>query len=642
MQFRHPELLYALILLLIPLIVHLFQLRRFKKIPFTNVAFLKQVELKTRKSSQIKKWLTLLLRTLALACIIVAFTQPYFSAQQDDSVKEEVVLYLDNSFSMQAKGSQGGLLQRGIQDIYEFGAINESLSWFTNNAVYNATSTAELQEEVLEITPSYNQLSLDEVLLRADQLFSDATNTAKRLVLISDLQQHTNKPFNAPANLQIDGVNMRAINRANISIDTAYVNAPSRGNAELVVGLSAQVNQDLGYPVSFYSNSELLAKSAVNFKDNRAQEVSFPLALDSEFQGSVQINDEQLQFDNTLYFNIGKPQRIKVAAVNQGDGTFLQKLYPDSEFEFTAYNSNAVDYNQLLSNNVIVLNELTTVPTALQNALSTYILEGGSLVIIPAADASLDSYNRLLGLLQFGRLGTLQRFERNIATIEFGHPLYTDVFDKNVTNFQYPQVQSFYSYSGNSNSALLLDGGTPFLTQKGNVFLFTAALNQQNANFTSSPLIVPTFYNIARFSLPLPKLYYELGRENTIGIPAKLGQEDIVSIKESTQEWIPLQQAFANNVVLTTSDLPPYSGTFSLQTKQDSLGYLSYNYPRRENANQFYTNTNLVGINWYDSVPELFTAIADQRSVTDYWKWFAMGAVLFLLLEMTVLRFFDS
>lgn len=43
MQFKHPELLYALFALLIPILIHLFQLRKFKKQAFTNVAFLKKV-----------------------------------------------------------------------------------------------------------------------------------------------------------------------------------------------------------------------------------------------------------------------------------------------------------------------------------------------------------------------------------------------------------------------------------------------------------------------------------------------------------------------------------------------------------------------------------------------------------------------
>ena len=76
MQFKYPELLWALLLLLIPIIIHLFQLRRFQKEAFTNVKLLKHIKLQTRKSSQLKKWLTLLTRLLLLACIIVAFTQP--------------------------------------------------------------------------------------------------------------------------------------------------------------------------------------------------------------------------------------------------------------------------------------------------------------------------------------------------------------------------------------------------------------------------------------------------------------------------------------------------------------------------------------------------------------------------------------
>ena len=76
MQFKHPEILYALFLLLIPIIVHLFQLRRFEKVPFTNVKFLKQVELQTRKSSKLKKFLILCSRLLALTGLVFAFAQP--------------------------------------------------------------------------------------------------------------------------------------------------------------------------------------------------------------------------------------------------------------------------------------------------------------------------------------------------------------------------------------------------------------------------------------------------------------------------------------------------------------------------------------------------------------------------------------
>ena len=140
MLFKHPEILYALFLLLIPILIHLFQLRRFKRVDFTNVAFLKKVTLQTRKSSQLKKWLTLLMRLLALACIIFAFAQPYTASETASTAETETVLYIDNSFSMQAKGPNGPLLQRALQQLYEISNGDDKISWFSNTESKNNNS----------------------------------------------------------------------------------------------------------------------------------------------------------------------------------------------------------------------------------------------------------------------------------------------------------------------------------------------------------------------------------------------------------------------------------------------------------------------------------------------------------------------
>ncbi|MBV1887908.1 MAG: BatA domain-containing protein, partial [Urechidicola sp.] len=102
MQFKHPEILYGLLLLIIPIIVHLFQFQRFVKTPFTNVKFLKEIILQTRKSSQLKKWIILLLRLGAFSALIFAFSQPYFS-DKSENVELNTIIYLDNSLSMQSK-----------------------------------------------------------------------------------------------------------------------------------------------------------------------------------------------------------------------------------------------------------------------------------------------------------------------------------------------------------------------------------------------------------------------------------------------------------------------------------------------------------------------------------------------------------
>ncbi|HIC31931.1 MAG TPA: hypothetical protein EYO76_08430, partial [Flavobacteriaceae bacterium] len=151
MQFKNPELLYALFLLLIPIIVHLFQLRKFQKEYFTNVAFLKKVQLQTRKSQQIKKWLTLLTRLLLLAAIIIAFAQPYFAKTNSFNTEKETVIYLDNSFSMQAKGNNGELLKRAVQDIITSIDENEKFSLITNNDSYRNTTIKAIKNELLQL-----------------------------------------------------------------------------------------------------------------------------------------------------------------------------------------------------------------------------------------------------------------------------------------------------------------------------------------------------------------------------------------------------------------------------------------------------------------------------------------------------------
>ena len=101
MQFKHPELLYALFLLVIPIFIHLFQLRRFKKLEFSNLDFLKRVRIKTRKSSQLKKWLLLLTRMAIFSCIILAFSQPFSASKSALKNDKELVQFLSNKIQKQ-------------------------------------------------------------------------------------------------------------------------------------------------------------------------------------------------------------------------------------------------------------------------------------------------------------------------------------------------------------------------------------------------------------------------------------------------------------------------------------------------------------------------------------------------------------
>ena len=172
MQFAKPELLYGLFAVIIPIIVHFFQLRRFKIEHFTNVIFLKKIKTNTRKSSKLKKWLILLLRILAISSIVIAFSKPYESNFFEENPEIEIVIYIDNSFSMEARGVQGPLLKRTIQELLSYELPSELITVFTNNSSYKNYTKKEFKKLLPKIDYTDTQLPVKDVLTKADYLFS--------------------------------------------------------------------------------------------------------------------------------------------------------------------------------------------------------------------------------------------------------------------------------------------------------------------------------------------------------------------------------------------------------------------------------------------------------------------------------------
>lgn len=638
MQFKHPELLYALFLLLIPILIHLFQLRRFKKVDFTNVAFLKKVTIQTRKSSQLKKWITLLLRLLALACIIIAFAQPFTATKIALNTEKETVIYVDNSFSLQAKGANGPLLTRALQDLYELKIDAETLSWFTNTETRKNVSVQDFKSEILSVDYSSNQLALSEVVLKANQLFSPSNASEKRLILISDFQQQERFP-EIPENVTINTVALQPVNTNNISIDSVFIASKTGKNIQLKALVSATGNTPEGVALSLYNNSDLVAKTAIDFSNSNENSATFDIENTSEFNGTLELMDANLIYDNKLYFSINSPKKIKVLAINEAESGYLERLFNQDEFEFTQQTQNTLSYNEIPNQDFIILNELTAIPASLTSAIQSFTNAGGTMVHIPSPNAKLDDYNNLLTHLGMGRFTNKISTEKQITQIVFDHPLYQDVFEKQVVNFQYPIVQSYYQTATNARAVLKFEDGNPFIFQKNNTYAFSAPINTENANFQSSPLIVPTLYNMALQSLALPKLYYTIDAQNSFDVPVQLTEDQILEIKDSATAFIPLQQTKANKVTITTTEEPSNAGIYTITNKNEAVSKISYNYNRAESNLQYITIDNWEGVTTTTSIASLLDDIQEQNNINSFWKWFLIFAILFLILEMLVLKF---
>lgn len=639
MQFKNPEILYALFLLLIPIFIHLFQLRRFQRVEFTNVAFLKKVTIQTRKSSQLKKWLILLMRLLALACIIFAFAQPFTASKTALNTKKETVVYIDNSFSMQAKGAKGPILQRALQDLFDKTGGTEKLSWFTNSSERKNTSPQDFKNEVLSIAYSQNQLTPSQVLLKANQLFSNEKGTSKRLVYLSDFQQQETFP-EIPEDLMVNAVQLKPVKASNITIDSVFVASKNASTTQLKVKISTIENETTETSISLFNKEKLIAKTAIDFSANSNGEVTFDIDNSEEFIGKLQLNDANLPFDNTLFFSINNPGKIKVLAINEANGNFLQRLFEKDEFQFSQQTFKMLNYNEIPDQNFIVLNELKEIPASLATALKAFSEDGGSVLVIPASEADLNSYNNFLLTMALGTLSSETPVEKKITKIIFSHPLFKDVFEKEVANFQYPKVNSFYNISTNATPAIGFEDNQPFLLQNNKTYLFTAAINKENSNFQNSPLVVPTIYNMALQSLPLPNLYYTIGTQNSIAVPVKLGPDEILTIKDSIAQFIPIQQTKANFVLMTTTDDPNTAGNYKIVKENEFLENISYNFNRNESELRYLNPEDWKGAEVYKTVDDLFDSISETNSINSFWKWFAIFALLFLLFEMLILKFY--
>ncbi len=638
MQFKHPELLYALFLLLIPIIVHLFQLRKFQKENFTNVAFLKEVTLQTRKSSQIKKWLILFTRLGILASIIFAFTQPYFSKNERLNTNKETVIYLDNSFSMQTKGEKGVLLKRAVQELIENVPETETVSILTNNDAYRNTSIKTITNDLVELKFSPNQLTYNAALLKSKKLFSKDLSTMKRIIMISDFQQKKeNFTIENDSTYSINLVQLNPVKASNIVVDTLYISKKSTNNIELTAEIVS--NEDMeNFPVAYYNDNNLVSKTAVSSNENKAV---FTIPSNTIINGKITINDPYLQFDNTLFFNINENEKINVLAINEADDSFLKRLYTQNEYNYTAFKSSAVDYNSIDKQNLVVLNELQTIPSSLRTTLNAFTKKGGVIIVIPSINCNMQAYNRFLNHFGFSSFKALNKNEKRLTKINYTHPIYKEgVFEKQINNFQYPKIKSYYEHDKNSGSNILqYEDGKPFLSQRNNTYLFSAALNDSNTDFKDINLIVPTFINIAKQSLNSTNLYYTIGNSNTYDVSVMLQQDDILMLEKGKQNIIPEQNYYNNKISITTNETPENAGVYNIKNKTKHIEKVSYNYNRLESNLNYLDLSIYKNVTINNSVNKLFDTLKSDNAIYVIWKWFIIFALLLLIIEMLILKY---
>ena len=640
MQFKHPEILYFLFLLVIPILVHLFQLRKFKTEYFTNVKFLKELVVQTRKSSKIKKYLLLASRLLLLAFLIFAFAQPFFKAKDSKNSSNELYIVLDNSFSMQAKGKKGELLKRAVQDLLENTPENANFSLITCSDNYWNTDIKSIQKELQNLKYSASSFQLENLLAKI-KAHKSAFN--KDIVVITDavgLQSNQIKKSKNDENLYF--IISEAEKTDNIAIDSVFINQTMDNFYEIGVKMDAFGEDFKDIPIALYNNNKLVAKTLVNF-ESKSKTVNFSIPKEN-FHGYVAITDNGLEYDNTYFFSISKPEKSNVISIGEPEkSAFLSKIYTAKEFNFSNSSLQSLDYNLIEKQDAIVLNELEDIPQALQTTLKSFVQKGGNVIVIPNAETSISNLNSLManfGGIQFKSLGTT---EKVISKINFNHPIFTNVFEKKITNFQYPTTKLSFEISNSGPQILGYNDQSSFLsgTKIGvaTVYVFSAPINKINSNFQNSPIIVPTFFNMAQNAQKTGVTALIIDENQPFIVETLLGKDEIVTIKNESENFIPVQQILNNKVKLTFNDNPKEAGNFGVYSNQKIIENISFNYNRTE-SNLSNANPDAVSdFKEISNVNSIFDTLQTDRIDNQIWKIFVILALLFIVIEILIQKF---
>ena len=687
MQFVNPLFLIALTTLAIPVLIHLFNFRQFKKVYFTNVSYLREIQQETRKQSRLKQLLILLARLLAIASLVFAFSQPYipYSKQQKKATRKKAVsVYIDNSFSMEAVATEGRLLDIAKAKALEIATAYAPADLFqlmTNDfegKMHRFVDQEQFGKMVEEVQVSSVGRLLSEVVSRQNDLKSEATGMNMDAYLISDFQKSTSSLLTTNPDSSISWflVPVSAAQIANVYIDSVFFQSPVHQPGQsvrlhvLIRNASAEPLEKVPVKLTINSVQKAVSNFAVGPGSGTEIILTYTENQDGIQYGQVELTDYPIVNDDKFYFSYQILPSIPVLSINEREGnTFLDALFNnDSSILFTNTQINQVDYGNLFTQAMILLNSPSEISNGLAQELNRFVRKGGHLTIFPPVKSPLDSYNSLLSLLGVKGYSLTDTNRQRIASINVESDLYADVFEKNnlgqiniPENIDLPMVFRHYPILfdfGNQSEALLkFRNNKPFLVsmpvERGKVFLFASPLDPAWSEFPKHTIFVPTLFKIALLSSPVYPLYYPVGENIAIDIQAdSVSEISVFKLKQlnSAYEIIPGIRKSGTSISILTYDQVKNAGFYMITSGSRQVAGLAFNFSRKESEMSCFTtvelNEQIKRLNASDiriiseKKSSLSRQIHQYNQGTPLWKFFIILVLIFIATEIALIRFY--
>ena len=690
MVFLNPAVLFGLLAASIPVLIHLFNLRKLKKIEFSTLAFLKELQKNKIRKIKLKQWLLLALRVLIILFLITAFARPTIEGVAiggtTSAAKTTAIFILDDTYSMSVVDGKGsyfnqaeGTIQELIRQLQE--GDEAALVLVSNKDKEEIVPTSNLKEFsklIDNVLLSYSSGTIHSALIKAGDILSKSKNFNKEIYLLSDFQTGTLGKENTYSDLSSilnNKIKLYSFNYSgkevyNIGIDDLKLNTQIFEKNKpvnftvTVTNYSKRTAQNI--VVSLFLNGERCAQQSITLNEGESRVVNIDaVPKQTGFVDAVaEIEDDEIMQDNKRYINIFIPKEVPVIIFsdNPKDDDFIQ-LALNASNESSALNITSKNLNQISSFNLSQYDAVILIPSGnLPNPerIKTYVQAGGGLLLFPGSTPNLQSFQQVTQTLNLpspqALTGKVNEDANPVSfeNVEYNHPIFQNLFLKeDKKKIESPDIYAHYKITtqGKGQNIITMLDGSSFLSEyksgKGNIFLFNTSpvLSWSNLPLKSIfvPLITKSVFYVA--SKDRNQNTFIAGENADINIAASSTPQIKIIKPDKSEEFINREKSNSDYISYNKTNV---AGNYHIFAGDKLIEEISVN-PDPAESKTTYVTTNdfkeyLKKINFKgkyipvnkDENPAKI--VLQSRYGSELWRYFAVIALLLALAEMTLAR----
>ncbi len=701
MTFLNPSILFALFAISIPIIIHFFNLRKLKKVEFSTLMFLKELQKSKMKRIKLKQLLLLLFRILVIAFLVLAFANPvYKGVAGDSSTSSASVIIIDNSFSMSGKDAYGEYLEQAkiaVNDIVSTLNPSDEITIIASSEfgkpspVYWTNTQSNYKDSIKNITISYKDFNIPQSLEFAKNLLNKSSSLNRNVYMISDFQKNNfadvnNSSVQSDYSLFAVNIGKREIN--NISLEDFIVESAiiEQGRD---VKFSVNVHNFSQYGLSnktlnIYSkgndsNYVLKGEKVVDLQssENKKIELTFKAEKAGNNSGMIELvidyaQDDEIKYDNKIYFSFYIPEKFKIGLI--GNDTKFIKLAVESASSLladsTKRQSNVFDMselNTLPSNlsiyNIVFLSGQDRFSSSETEALSNYISNGGTAYFFPSQSADINSYNALFTKLNSAHLTNINSDGEvnksiKIGRVNFEHPLLSGIFKNEKLNFtsdkfilDSPELKSFYSITPGEKDVTLIElsNNKPFLVEnnvgQGRALLSAVSANDRMSDFPMKSIFVPLIVRSIFYSQGnINNTSYTIGKNNVVSINQLFRVNSAINSLKNKITYSP--SISSSYIALPYSNFSSVPGIYSFIDSSNSKYSFALNFNSNEsnlakedvNEIEKHFKNSFKNVKLINDISQVKDSVKEAKYGIELWKYFLILALIFVAAELVLSR----